>query len=191
MRILLAFISMSLLPLTADGIDVLAISPQKTWQIQRRQIGDLAGGDPEFIDFVNLRSGKIVFSFASIRRSADAEWSPDGSMVAINDRIATSGDFFYIFRVTNEQVILIRAPGDDVLTSALRAVYGRLKSTGRFTVTGRKWLDNSTLAIRVSGGGYGDDSTFVSDVDVDDQGRVHLDGESLKRLFKTEGVATP
>lgn len=191
MRIFLVYSCLALLPLSADWVDVLAVSPQKTWQIQRRQIGNLTGGDPEYIDFVGLRSGKTIFSFSSTRRSTDAEWSSDGSSVAINDRIATSGDFLYVFCVTNDHITLIRAPGDDALTSALLEVYNQLKSTGRFTVTGRKWLSNSSLVVRVSGGGYGDDSAFEAIVHIDDLGRVSLDKKSVKLIFKTDDETTP
>ena len=172
----------ALLPSSADWVDVLAISPQKIWQIERRQMGGLTGGDPEFIDFVNLKSGWIPFSFVSTRRSTSAEWNSDGSSVFINDRIATSGDFLYIFRVIKDQIVLIRAPGDMSLTASLLEVYNKLNSTGRFMVTGRRWLNPSSLLILVSGGGYGDDDAFEGIVHVDESGQVSLDKNSVKRI---------
>jgi len=181
MRFFLLYLSFALLPVTADWINVIALSPQKTWQIQRRQVGSSSGGDPEFIDFVDLKSGKIAFSFVSIRRNTDVEWSSDGTSVAINDRIATSGDFLYIFRVTNGQITLVRAPGDDALKGLLMETYN-LKSTGRFTLTGRHWLSNSALAIRVTGGGYGNDIAFEAVVNIDDAGRLLFDQKSVKQI---------
>jgi hypothetical protein len=183
MRIFLSlYLFFSALPAVADWTNVLAVSPQKNWQIQRRQVGNLSGGDPELIDFVDLKSGKIVFSFVSTRRSADAEWSSDGSFVAINDRIATSGDFLYIFRVKEGHITLIRAPNDDSLTSSLLDLYKQSNSSGRFTVTGQKWITNSSLVIHVSGGGYGDDATFEATIHIDDQGQVLLDEKSVHRV---------
>jgi len=187
LRIFSLYLFFALLPASADWIDVLAVSPQKTWQIQRRQADNLDGGDPEFIDFVNLKSGKIAFSFTSIRRSTNATWSSDGSSVVINDRTATSGDFLYIFRVTEGHVVLIRTPGDDhpgndYLTYSLIEAYKQLSQTGRFTLTGRQWLSNSSLLIRVTGGGYGDDAAFEATINIDDLGRISFDKKSVKRI---------
>jgi hypothetical protein len=182
MRIFLIYACLALLPVSADWVDVLAVSPQKTWQIQRRQTGNLSGGDPEFIDFEDLKSGRIVFSFTSTRRSTSAAWSPDGSSVFINDRIATSGDFLYIFRIVKGQIVLVRAPGDMYLTASLLEAYNQLKSTGRFMVTGRKWLNDSSLLILVSGGGYGDDLAFEAVVNVGASGQASFDKKSVKRL---------
>jgi hypothetical protein len=159
----------------ADRTQVLAVNPQKTAQIQRHQVGDNIGGLPQTVEITDAKTGAVLCSFSSIWRSTDGEWSPDGTLVFINDRTATSGDFLYIFRLDGAKVVAIRKPGDDSFFKSLSSLYEKLKPTGRMTVAAREWLDNSSLQVRVGGGGYGGNQTFDITVRIDPAGHLDVD----------------
>ena len=166
----------------ADRTDVLSTNPQKTLQLQRRQTGDKQGGDIQFVDFVDLSSGKIIFSFSSIWRSTDGGWSPNGLLACVNDRIATSGDFLYIFRLMDGHLTLLRQPNDHLFWS-ISNIYQKRGSSGRFTLTAREWLNDASLRVRVTSGGYGrEDSDFDATVNVDGAGRISFDPKSVASI---------
>jgi hypothetical protein len=182
MRMVFCFLFLGIALAHGDRVDVLAINPQKTFEFQRRQAKGLDGGDPQFVDFVDLKSGKIVFSFSSVWRSTDGGWSPDGLSACVNDRTANSGDALYIFRFIDGHLTLLRAPGDDGLLGRLDELYNKLHSTGRFTLTCHDWLDNDSFVARVTGGGHGDDQSFDVRVTIDSAGQFHVDAKSQTML---------
>ena len=181
-RSLLLYTLLAPLPVFADSIRVIAVSPDAAWQVQLRQASGLVGGDPESIDIVNRRTGEITYSVETDRRSTDAGWSKNSEMLVINDHVATSGDFLYVFRIVRGHVIRLRSPSHDALEASLVKIHDRMQSDGRFTLTGVEWLSNSDLRAMVTGGGYGDDAGFTAIVHIDDMNQCTVVHKSLKSL---------
>ena len=171
----MAFLMLLLGNAVADRTEVLAVNPQKTVQIQRHQVGENLGGLPQAVEITDVKTGAVLSSFSSIWSDTDGSWSPDGTLVFINDRTAASGDFLYIYRLDGAKAVVIRKPGNDAFFKSLSSLYAKMKPTGRMTVAARAWLDNSSLQVRVSGGGYGGNQTFDITVRVDPNGQLGAD----------------
>ena len=171
----------------AEEIQKLSSSPENRYFAQRRTSGENKDGTKQqYIDFLDSANKKILFSICSpLWRSTDVSWSPNGQLVCINDRIATSGDFMYLLRVNNGIFTLLRIP-HDALFNRLLEIYEQQPGGGRITINGSKWLSNNALRVIVSGGGYQDDKSYSIIINYDEKIGFYPNENSVKSIKANE-----
>jgi hypothetical protein len=177
--LLLYFIAFSL-PLWAQAQQILAVSPDHKYYVQRSK-GHLDStlSNIELLDFINAQTKSKYFSIRSSWRAADAAWSPNSKLLYVNNRPTNSGDYLYIFSFKTGTPVILRMPGDGIF-DALNAEYLKSHSTGRITIMADHWISNTSLAIIIGGGGYGNDITMAGTLIYDEQDGVSIEAGSLK-----------
>jgi len=154
----------------AEPRQVLGHSPNGAITIQRKHAGEMG----QYVEFLDTKTGRGLFSYHSVWRSTDLVWEKSGRYLCINDETATSGDFIYIFKIGHDnQVTLLRAPSLEDFSSNLSDRLSKMPDPGRFTFTGKKWLNKNQLLAVVSGGHYGN-SSFETVLQINEDGGIEI-----------------
>jgi len=151
--VLVVLITINELSASSDAAQILGKSPSGIITILRKHAGETG----QYVEFLNTKTGKVAFSYRSTWRNTELLWGKSGGLLCINDEIATSGDFIYIFKIgTDGSITLLRSPSLDDFSSDLTEMLSKMPDPGRFTFIGEKWLQNNQLLASVSGGQYGE-----------------------------------
>jgi len=168
--IFFAGISFSGMLLAKSDDTLLGKSPDGAITIQRRH----AAGQGQYVDFIDSRTREVLFSFRSAWRSTELIWEKQGQLLCINDKIATSGDYVYIFRIgPGRKIALLRHPNCEDFAFNLLQILKKQPDPGRFTFIGEKWLPDHRLLALVSGGYYGD-GRFETILQVNSSGEIEV-----------------
>ena len=152
------------------GHTLLGISPDGVITIRRKHAGETG----QYVEFLETKTGKILFSYRSTWRSTNLVWEKSGQFLCINDETATSGDFIYIFKIgPNRQITLLRAPSPEDFSFNLKRMLGEMPDPGRFTFIGERWHDKNQLLAVVSGGEYGN-SCFETILQINRDGGIEV-----------------
>jgi hypothetical protein len=154
---------------TGANVQILGRSPDGSILVQRRHTGETG----QFVEFVDAKSRKVLFSFRSTWRKTDLVWEKSGRYLCINDETATSGDYVYVFEIKNGLVVLLRAPSPDDFALNLAERLAKMPDPGRFTFAGEKWLNKNQLLAVVSGGHYGE-SYFETVLQINEDGAIEV-----------------
>jgi len=167
-----------------DTVKLLGTSPNGAVDIKSRLVNESFG--TQYIDFIDSKTEKTIFSFRSSRRSTGLIWETPGDLLCLNDQTATSGDAIYIFRIgSGTRITLLRYPSDDFAFD-LAEILRKQPEPGRFTFFGLKWLPNHQLLTEVTAGHYGS-SNFEATLQVDKDGCVQL----IKPKPQIPGLVSP
>ncbi|MDQ6764685.1 MAG: hypothetical protein M3Z22_01075, partial [Verrucomicrobiota bacterium] len=90
-------------------------------------------------------------SWKSVHRFTEPVWNADGQFLLVNDRIATDGDFLYLFRTVGHRVKCIRKPEDGSFRKAVSRFHPELVEYERGSIAGYFWKDARTLEVHFWG----------------------------------------
>lgn len=113
----------------------------------------LPGSNPynEFYTIVIARHGNILSKFPTQGYLINALWSPDGKYVAVNNRRANSGDYLWIFRLSDGKPL--KRPRDEDVENIVSQVTHRysqfaMDTLNRRYTLARRWKNAHDLEVR-------------------------------------------
>lgn len=115
----------------------------------------LPGSDP-YIGFYTItvsRLGTVLSKYATEGYLLEAFWATDGKFVAVNNRRGSSGDYLWVFRLSDGKAL--RVPNDDEAPSFVRRVQAKFhdlsnKTFNRRYTLARGWETTRQLRVRTS-----------------------------------------
>jgi len=159
-------------------------SPDKTFSIKIVTTSLPSSDSYEgFYTIVVLRKGHVLSQFPTEGYLVNALWSPNGRYAAVNNRRGSSGDYLWVFRLTDGKAI--KVPNDEAAERIVREVSLRLPEftmdtfNRRYTMA-RRWNNRNELEVRTELQFFNLDDAVVR---VDQLDRV--DGESLISVSQT------
>ncbi len=145
--ILIAFIMAA----TARASEI-ASSPDGSFGVRLVTLGyDQYRGTRQRVEIVDHTTHKVLYSWKSFHRFTEPVWNAGGRFLVVNDRIATDGDFLYVFRTANHRVKCIRKPEDGSFQKEVAQFHPELVEYERGSIAGYLWKDAQTLEVHFWG----------------------------------------
>jgi hypothetical protein len=129
-------------------------SPDRVYSVQILHTA-LPGSD-SYIGFYTItvsRLGTVFSKYATEGYLLEAFWATDGKFVAVNNRRSNSGDYLWIFRLSDGKAL--RVPNDDEAPSFVSRVQAKFhelsnKSFNRRYTLARGWETSRQLRVRTN-----------------------------------------
>jgi hypothetical protein len=112
------------------------------------------GADPvmDFFTLEVLRGGTTIARVPTYGYLVDAHWSPDGAMVAVNNRRGNTGDYVWVFALEDGRVL--KRADDKIGRAWEKAAFKAMAKGGdrdleRWWTTALGWKDAGRLEVNV------------------------------------------
>jgi hypothetical protein len=179
--LILLFLVTPITGLYSQTASVLAVSPDKNFQLLRQQGESSDRGEARKVLSLCNKEGKILYQWTSGLGTTTALWSPDGHFVAINDMPGEKGDLLRIFALdpAPPSVTPLRDPDGKKLRREVETRHGSfLSKVDAVTIRATEWKEGRLWCLLTG--------TFSPKR----QAAVHIPFHHLW-VFKLDGKNTP
>jgi hypothetical protein len=179
--LILLFLVIPITALHSQTTSVIAVSPDKKFQLLRQQGESTDRGEARKVLSLCNKEGKILYQWTSGLGTTTALWSPDGHFVAINDMPGEKGDLLRIFALdpATPSVTPLRDPDGKNLRREVETRHGSfLSKVDAVTLRASEWKEGRLWCLLTG--------TFSPKR----QASVHVPFHHLW-VFKLEGTNAP
>jgi len=127
---------------------VISVSPDNRCKLVVSKMPvDAMGLTPQELSVIDIKTKTVVWRVRSIRRYTEAVWGC-GGMLAINDKIANSGDYVYALEVNGNRVRILKVPDNFRFYKELSRLYPAKNGFSHATLSAFRWQPDGSLLVK-------------------------------------------